>query len=98
SRLFSLALHDALPIFGLGGGLHALADHLEAGVQRLGADLAVAAGEGVTQAGDDGVQAGAGRRVVVQLFTDLTADAVADTGFVGRSEEHTSELQSRENL
>src|SRR5690606_21605174 len=68
---------------GIGGGLHALADHLEAGVQVLGADLAGVAGKGIAQAGDDGVQASAGGRVVVQLFTDLAADAVADTGFVG---------------
>src|SRR5690606_36284734 len=68
---------------GFGGSLQALADHLEAGVQGLDADLAVIAQVGVAQAGDDRLQAGAGRRVVVQLFTDLTADAVADTGFVG---------------
>ncbi|MNC36368.1 hypothetical protein D3C75_848880 [compost metagenome] len=88
---FALGVFDQVVAPGLGsllglGGLlrlHALADHLEAGVHRLVRHAAVGVVVGVRQTGEDGFQAGAGRRVVTQLTTELAADAVADAGFVG---------------
>jgi len=47
------------------------------------ADLAGSTGERVTNTGDHRVEADTRRRVVTQLITQLTADAVADAGFVG---------------
>ncbi|MCY1455783.1 hypothetical protein D9M71_729410 [compost metagenome] len=75
--------------FGLGSrfGLHDFADDLEAGRQVGFADAAFLAVEGIGQAGQDGVQAYAWWRVVTQLATQLTADAVADASFVGRQVE-----------
>ncbi|MCY1355956.1 hypothetical protein D9M69_423950 [compost metagenome] len=67
---------------GLRLGLHALADHLEAGRQFGLADPAGLASEGVAQAGDHGFEADARRRVVAQLIAELAADTVADAGFV----------------
>ncbi len=71
--------------FGLGGsfGLHQFTDDFEAGRQVGFADAAVGAVEGVGQASQNGVQADARWRVVAQLAAQLTADAVADAGFVG---------------
>src|SRR5690606_40839706 len=65
-------------------GLHDFADDLEAGAQLGLGNTAGLAGEGVGQTGEDGVQVDAGRRVVAQLTTELTTDAVADAALIDR--------------
>ena len=68
---------------GSGFGLHDFTDHFEAGRHLLLVNTAWLACERVGQAGQDRVQADARWRVVAQLVAQLTADTVADAGFVG---------------
>src|SRR5690606_42027680 len=83
TELYTLSLHDALPISGWpAGGWGALVE------QGAGHDQRV-------------LGAATGSRVVVAPAPDLVESValVQSIGaLVGRSEEHTSELQSRENL
>src|SRR5690606_42009791 len=71
SEVSTLSLHDALPIYGAGGGVRASARRL------------------TTQAGWSSQLTAAARRRLCY------SNSVCTTG---RSEEHTSELQSREKL
>src|SRR5690606_39340688 len=89
SAIYTLSLHDALPICGAAVGVDVLA---RGGLRQHG--------RGVGRDQELGVAAG-------DLVLDLGAVAQGDVGVVGRaegtaqhvrSEEHTSELQSRENL
>lgn len=68
---------------GSGLGLHDFADDLEAGSHLLLVNTAWFAGECVGQASQDRVQAHTRWWVVAQLVAQLTADTVADAGFVG---------------
>src|SRR5699024_11278303 len=79
SALFSLSLHDALPIFGV------VEDQLDVGLQ------AVPSGDLL----DLGQEEGGGLLAVDALGLRL-GDGLVDDGV--RSEEHTSELQSRFDL
>src|SRR5690606_41711860 len=98
SHFFSLSLHDALPIFvsllatltfivllGLGRGFHFLASRA-ARISGRYIPRRVANVLGIT--------------VAVIIFWLFASDVVWRLGFnaLDRSEEHTSELQSRENL
>src|SRR5690606_40782129 len=90
TELYTLSLHDALPI---SVDLHCLG--VEGG--DLGLDLALGAEHVAVVLGEaahpeDAVQR-AGRLVAVAAAEFAVADRQ-----VARSEEHTSELQSRENL
>src|SRR5690606_39555373 len=81
---YALSLHDALPIYGAAGGEH------RAGGAAAREDAAL---------GDDGVLGDAAAAVGVALAEhELRGRQVPVDGPQGRSEEHTSELQSRENL
>src|SRR5690606_42029185 len=93
--VYTLSLHDALPIYDRGvlahsdgdAVLHALCDAM------LGA---LALGDiGVHFPPSDARWKGADSRVFVRHCRELLG---ARGWQVGRSEEHTSELQSRENL
>src|SRR5690606_41996141 len=80
--LYTLSLHDALPIFAAqfaDDGLDAGAAHADAGADRV--DVAIARVDGDLRA-----------------LAGLAHGAADDDRAVVRSEEHTSELQSRENL
>src|SRR5690606_41839665 len=92
---YSLALHDALPIWGTLAGQGHASRRKEGTSLPLGLTvlLAVAAL----------VFFGAAQRVLDRLrLTDVQAliilGLIIAGSFVDRSEEHTSELQSRENL
>src|SRR5690606_41937460 len=83
AALYALSLHDALPICRALRGAHAMHAAQDA--------LARA---GVGQAGLRQVLVGHGQVIeLVALLVEHAAHAVFE-----RSEEHTSELQSRENL
>ena len=64
--------------------LHDLADHFEACRHFFLTYTAFLARVSVSQASQDCIQADARWRVVAQLVAQLTANAVADAGFVGR--------------
>ncbi|MNM33720.1 hypothetical protein D3C81_443520 [compost metagenome] len=68
---------------GCSFGLHDFTDHFEAGGHFFLADTAWQTGECVGQTCQDRVQVNARWRVVAQLVAQLTANAVADAGFVG---------------
>src|SRR5690606_41960324 len=90
---YPLSLHDALPIFpGLpGDAAGGRVDDGSAGAS------AGAAGPGLSAAGgDEPVGDGVGHVEEAAQFGGDLPDLVG--GVVLRSEEHTSELQSRENL
>src|SRR5690606_41607767 len=93
--LSSLSLHDALPIFG------AQVEQIVVRLRRLPAVL-VEQAAGVPQAVDgEHVVDRQELAVVGAGILDAGVERVGDLGalvVVGRSEEHTSELQSRENL
>ncbi|MNN29998.1 hypothetical protein D3C81_1436260 [compost metagenome] len=72
---------------GLRFGLHLLANHAEGGRQILVGNPAFDTGEGIGKACQNGIQAHARHGIGTQLITQLAADAVADTGFVGREVE-----------
>src|SRR5690606_41250303 len=86
-ELYTLSLHDALPIFGHGVG-HLQGDEDRLAVGDDGAVIALALDVGLAD-GDDVVLVGHLALGVVEHL------ALEDDD---RSEEHTSELQSRENL
>src|SRR5690606_40982365 len=84
--LYTPSLHDALPICH--GGHGGAREHL------LGAADVVPEGAAVAQLGGGG-----GAFEAFPQFGFALSDGLADVGDErGRSEEHTSELQSRENL
>src|SRR3712207_7618466 len=80
TEIYTLSLHDALPIFQPWRRRPAGARRVDGGI---GGDLSVAAKAAAAAGGAAG---GDGRRRAVGLVPDL------------RSEEHTSELQSRQYL
>src|SRR5690606_41707784 len=93
----TLALHDALPIFGVAlAALHVLVGVVLAGALHPLVLDALLLGQAQADAEPlcDLAQ-GALRRAHVAVRAE-PVEALA--GLVGRSEEHTSELQSRENL
>src|SRR2546422_11354927 len=81
TEIYTLSLHDALPI--------------SLGVQHLGAEVRKLRGFGVRQGGD-----GAGIRDHARVGSHHTRHVGPDLDLLGveRSEEHTSELQSRLHL
>src|SRR5690606_41664006 len=85
SQLLTLSLHDALPIYIISG------DRDPAGADRAGADARRHGSPGPAPAPAD--PAGHRRRLALGL-----RPVSGTSGAGGRSEEHTSELQSRENL
>src|SRR5690606_41285003 len=94
AQLYTLPLHDALPIYGAGVDGGGRLDQL----RNLGGGEA---GQGPRPGGDVG--GGLRRREAERLFQRgivLDADTVDEAAqpVAARSEEHTSELQSRENL
>src|SRR5690349_21494483 len=93
SEIYTLSLHDALPIFhhralldAVGSQRHFIFFGL--GVARIGGDL-------VHGRGEDAAGLGAEIDFVGDRFGERQA---ADVDPFGRSEEHTSELQSRRDL
>src|SRR5690606_39385847 len=94
--VYLLSLHAALPILGVGADPSAGADHPHGAAVR---------GATLVDSGDGG---GAGGHPAVQLWPAVLVPAVVPGGAADpgrpaglsavRSEEHTSELQSRENL
>src|SRR5690606_42113247 len=89
TQIYPLSLHDALPISGR--IRRRRRPSLEQHLQRL-----AGGGEG-ERAGDMGGRAQAGPAVHLQRCVGAQLRAYAADAAV-RSEEHTSELQSRENL
>src|SRR5690606_41577206 len=85
SAIYTLSLHDALPI---SGDLHAL---LHAARQLARVFL-------VVRAEVDGLERPVRALEPLGLAHTLDLEPEGDVVFDGRSEEHTSELQSRENL
>src|SRR5690606_41646600 len=88
TAVYTLSLHDALPIYRLVGDPHRALRRGELGDRGLGGELPALALEPGRAQGQQQ------RRVEAALH-------VGDLGLghlEGRSEEHTSELQSRENL
>src|SRR5690606_40002995 len=91
TQISALSLHDALPIFGLGFRLDrvvAVVDRRRAAVVRRSRQ------DRSLRFVLDGVVAGVDRRLTAARGR---SGITAGLGLV-RSEEHTSELQSRENL
>src|SRR5690606_40760981 len=86
TEIYTLSLHDALPISAAAGGAAALGDVAQ------GQDLA---GVGV---GDVGQVDAECDRVVLGEAGGVRRNHGAVAADARRSEEHTSELQSRENL
>src|SRR5690606_41942574 len=93
--IYSLSLHDALPIYGAhrglqGGGVDAV---LEVDVDAVESVFVHQGQDGV----GEGVRAGGVVDGDVALLAADGDDHLAALG-LDRSEEHTSELQSRENI
>src|SRR5690606_42123739 len=89
----TLSLHDALPIYRRDLVLHRVEDAGEVDGDDLVPALDAHVGDRVRLAADPGVVAGD-----VQGAEALDGLAHHALVLLGRSEEHTSELQSRENL
>src|SRR5690606_41460601 len=91
---YALSLHDALPILSPARGANRLGNIAGSALRDLRQFLSgrgVAGCKGLTRAGE-----ASGDEMTK---TSTLAQPVADGGCIlGRSEEHTSELQSRENI
>src|SRR5690606_41364632 len=93
SAVCTLSLHDALPILPLTAitAWEMLFDRIDIRRPVPGAANAVLIIGGAGGVGSIAIQ-------LVKALTDLTVIATASRPETRRSEEHTSELQSRENL
>src|SRR5690606_40366173 len=89
SPLYTLSLHDALPISGRAVRLSALRGQAVGAAQW---------GAGARPCGAAQWSSGAGRRPRQRTTVATRSTAPAPPASGARSEEHTSELQSRENL
>src|SRR5690606_41536408 len=91
--IYTLSLHDALPIFEdcnfTDISLHA--------VELRGVKYAIVRNNHINRAGGGGIWAGA-KSVDILAHTTNNASFRNESIWIERSEEHTSELQSRENL
>src|SRR5690606_41280884 len=88
TAIYPLSLHDALPISGLGLAFATL----------RAAGAAADRGEALAQRNEHMRAVLGFLRARIASARPVAFDIDADSGLARRSEEHTSELQSRENL